>query len=178
MHRETKAPVVIMSTHLDDQGSKSRLKSAKIILKEIGKLDEKDGAVFLAGDFNSQVGQEAYDAMTEAGTGIIDSRSKVEVDLRYGHELTFTGFSDADGVPTRIDFVFLKDGAATVKRYGVLENRFDDGMYVSDHRAVVVDAEITPAGLATEEVIQTYDTAESSCIRFDEEPNNLYKNEL
>ena len=142
LHRESRVPVVMMNTHLDDGGSKSRLESAKIILKQIGKFGEKEGAVLLSGDFNSAVGYEAYEEMTKKGSGMIDSRSLVEENLRYGHEYTFSGFKAEDSILSRIDFIFVKEGRADVKGYGVLENKFEDGIVVSDHRAVVVDIDI------------------------------------
>lgn len=79
----------------------------------------------------------------------------------YGNEMTFTGFNargDGEGVK-RIDFVHLgtldfgqetdrdpalsnpraQRAAGKVKGYAVLPNKFDDGVCLSDHRAVMAD---------------------------------------
>jgi len=82
----------------------------------------------------------------------------VSKERRYGDEITFTGFrpdtdQDADEIG-RIDFVWLGPEPAVnsqtpdsahrkprwdIQGYSVLPNVFDDGVYCSDHRAVVAD---------------------------------------
>jgi endonuclease/exonuclease/phosphatase family metal-dependent hydrolase len=155
-HIESKTELVLMNTHLDDQGTKSREHSAKIILALVGEYAVCDGTarqVFVAGDFNSEPGQEAYDIVTAMTSGMVDVRHCVGKEQRYGHEKTFTGFSPRDGPSTRIDFLFCQDqkrsgpaigvkGALTVEGFGVLENKFDDGVAVSDHRAVTADFQL------------------------------------
>jgi len=149
-----------MNTHLDDQGGESRLQAAKIIIEQIrffadyspspGKLP-----VFLAGDFNSEPNQEAYNEMTSSKSPMADLRLIVDRDNRYGDENTLTDFKDCTR-PKRIDFVFLNGKVPQplglgisgspgynfywgVNTYAVLPNRFEDGVYNSDHRAVVGD---------------------------------------
>lgn len=147
-HYETKKRLAAMCTHLDHMGTKSRLESAKIILAQVDKLKDDVNGVFLAGDFNSPPDTEAYKHMTGHGSPMYDLRSSVPEDQRYGHTLTFSGFQ---GKPlNRIDFLFLNHGCQTssgktgwtVNQYAVLENRFEDGVYNSDHRAVVGDVEL------------------------------------
>ena len=83
--------------------------------------------------------------MTSDDSLMFDLRAEVPKEDRYGHELTFSGFQ---GKPDhRIDFLFLekstdKKDPWTVKSYAVLENRFEDNVYNSDHRAVVGDVEL------------------------------------
>ena len=144
-HRESKKKVVAMSTHLDHVGPKSRVESAKIILKQTAEYKHQANGIFLAGDFNSPPDTEAFKLMTSADSVMFDLRSVVPEEDRYGHTLTFSGFQ---GKPDhRIDFLFLEKSTDekdpwTVKNYAVLENRFDDNVYNSDHRAVVVDVEL------------------------------------
>ncbi|KAI9832673.1 MAG: hypothetical protein M1819_004258 [Sarea resinae] len=163
-HRESKKRVVAMNTHLDDSGSVSRYESAKIILAEIGRSIYDRGGdgismapplpVFVAGDFNSETGQEAYQTLNDGRSPIKDLRDYTEKDGRYGHENTFTGFGYEKEPEKRIDFIFVgpKDGVTSnierkklhlaqwhVDGYAVLESRFEDGVYNSDHRAVVGD---------------------------------------
>lgn len=116
----------------------------------------------LAGDFNSFPTQEAYKAI-KAGGRMVDVYEAVPKAERYGNEVTFTGFQpdtdrDKDDIG-RIDIVWLgpksrvvERGSAegengpcgwTVKGYAVLPNVFDDGVFCSDHRCVVVDATLT-----------------------------------
>jgi hypothetical protein len=60
---------------------------------------------------------------------------------KYGDQITFTGFKEKTTGQV-LDFVFVgpRNGSAwEVKGYSVLANRFDDGVWSSDHRAVVAD---------------------------------------
>lgn len=147
-HRESKKRVIAMSTHLDHAGPRSRLEAAKIILHQVDSFKNTSSGIFLAGDFNSPPNTEAYLLMTSDDSPMYDLRSSVPEPQRYGHNLTFSGFQ---GKPDhRIDFLFLNynvprcfEGTGwTVKNYAVLENKFEDGVYNSDHRAVVGDVEL------------------------------------
>ncbi|WEW61182.1 hypothetical protein PRK78_006672 [Emydomyces testavorans] len=148
-HRESRKTVLAMCTHLDNQGTKSRYESAKLILRKIdeylhGEFKDRISGVFLAGDFNSEVNQEAYKVFTDATSPLIDTRDQLKPGDRYGNEITYTGFG-YEGEPTaRIDYILVGPRTEagfpwTVKGYAVLPNRFDDGVFNSDHRAVVAD---------------------------------------
>jgi hypothetical protein len=112
--------------------------------------------VFLGGDFNSKPEQEAYQVLNGEGSGIRDLREMVRREIRYGNENTYTGFGFEAKPEKRIDFLFVGprevvgdqgggDGERRTRKiwrvqsYGVLQNRFEDGVYCSDHRAVVAD---------------------------------------
>lgn len=137
-HIETSKVIVAMNTHLDDQGSLSRLESAKIIAKQVDKA--RPLPVFLAGDFNSEPGQEAYSTLSAENSPVYDLRDKTSPGARYGHKYTYTGFGYEGEPKKRIDFLFLsKVGDWQIRGYSVLESRFEDGVYNSDHRAVVGD---------------------------------------
>jgi len=153
--------VLALNTHLDDQGKVSRRESAKLIVRAARELRQKWDVDFwfLAGDLNSEPSGDAYRIINEAGSGFIDARKGID-DVEdsdgaplYGNEMTFTGFDgkgdDGEG-KSRIDFVHVgvDDGAGTAqgtpakqvtRGYAVLPNRFDEGIYMSDHRAVVAD---------------------------------------
>lgn len=156
-HRESEEMVVAMNTHLDDQGSESRLQAAKIILQQITLFAKKAVGretmpVFLAGDFNSEPDDEAYKAITSEESPMCDIQPLVPKDQRYGNLHTFTGFEGDPALLSRIDFLFINYTHAShynppkkivdpwlVEGYGILENRFEDGVYNSDHRAVIGD---------------------------------------
>ncbi len=163
-HRETRKTVVTMNTHLDDQGSKSRLEAAKIILEQIRLFTDqtpyrKIHPVFLAGDFNSEPEQEAYNEMTSEHSPMIDLQTMVPESHRYGDFNTFSGFDPQTTRRKRIDFIFVnKDDPSDSKKgredddtaerwwivdwYAVLPNRFEDGIYNSDHQAVIGDISV------------------------------------
>jgi hypothetical protein len=61
----------------------------------------------------------------------------------YGHYNTFTGFEGKKGDLSRIDYIFgTRTGGWRGGVYGVEENRFEDGVWLSDHRMVVADVEV------------------------------------
>lgn len=134
-----------MNTHLDHEGPVSRTNAAKMIITQVEKVSFP---VFLAGDLNSKPEEEAHSVLNGADSPISDLRDGVPEISRYGHDNTFTGFGyESDREVKRIDFLFVteskrvegRDVAWTVEGYGVLENRFENGVYASDHRAVLGD---------------------------------------
>lgn len=149
-HAKTDQPVIIMSTHFDDQGYISRRESAKMILSLVAEYQNSSDwkgsiPILLAGDFNSTTDGDAYKIVTAPSSTMVDLRELVPAEKRYGNELTFTSFGTIDDVPSRIDFLFSNKQRHCVPRtYAVLPNRFDDGVYLSDHRAVVADLMLLP----------------------------------
>jgi endonuclease/exonuclease/phosphatase family metal-dependent hydrolase len=144
--------LLLMNTHLDDQGEVSRRESAEVILRECRARRERwdVDAVVLGGDLNSEVDGDAYPIIANFGeSGVVDVRMLAGEEQVYGEENTFTGFDgrgDGDGLK-RIDFLFLgtkegNDFDPNMPGYAVLPNRFEDGVYLSDHRAVVADLAI------------------------------------
>lgn len=153
-HRLTGARVVVLSTHFDHQGVKAREESARLILELtdswVGEVESPGRGrppVFLGGDFNSTPEDRAYQTMTAPGVGMTDISTLIPEDKRYGNELTYSSFNEPDQVPKRIDFLFVKDTSAIrFLTFGVLANQFDDGVFLSDHRAVIADIEIPVKG--------------------------------
>jgi endonuclease/exonuclease/phosphatase family metal-dependent hydrolase len=149
IHRQSGKTILAMNTHLDDQGSQSRLEAARIILGKISEYREKVYkqnkptkviGTFLAGDFNSEENQEAYQELT---VSLVDAYKEVESSKRYGNDITWTGFGYEDEPASRIDYVLVEPDhqswSLKVNGYAALGNQFDDGVLCSDHRAVVVD---------------------------------------
>ncbi|KAK2753257.1 hypothetical protein FQN54_007948 [Arachnomyces sp. PD_36] len=149
-HRASRKTVLALNTHLDDQGARSRLEAAKIILEQIKGYTEPDNsfsAVFLAGDFNSKEDDGAYQTLTASDSNLLDSQKLVSSEYHYGNENTFTGFGYESVPPKRIDYVLLGPSGSeyptwNVQGYSVQASRFDDMVYNSDHRAVIVDTQL------------------------------------
>ncbi|KAG0050504.1 hypothetical protein BGZ83_004701 [Gryganskiella cystojenkinii] len=168
-HWMTGQTVLALNTHLDDQGAQSRLESAKIIVAHVEdqqkefrsnqlqqqqqrpqqERDQEQGPllcalpIFLAGDFNSTPDEEAYLLLATEHSPLLDLRTTVGKSERYGHKNTFTGFENRPVDQKRIDFLFLSKECWHVQGYGVLETKFEDGVYSSDHRPVVGDVLLT-----------------------------------
>ncbi|KAL2358367.1 endonuclease/exonuclease/phosphatase [Cryomyces antarcticus] len=157
-HRQSGHCVAAMNTHLDDQGVISRLHAATTIVSEIerllkGRYSPSSVPVLLAGDFNSESDGEAYRLLSASSSPVQDMRDLTTAEQRYGDQNTYTGFGCEGERRTRIDFLFLdreKQGQDEgmnpprwcVKGYAVLENQFEDGVFCSDHRAVIGDVEL------------------------------------
>ncbi|KAK0651733.1 Endonuclease/exonuclease/phosphatase [Cercophora newfieldiana] len=138
--------LVVMSTHLDHHGPIARQQSAHLLLQlaKSWAQDEK-APVFLGGDFNSTPDSTVYETLTAAGSGMRDIAGLVQESSRYGNpEVTYTTFGEAGETPGRLDYLFVRDKDSRVRfrMYGILPNRFDDGVFLSDHRPVVADVEI------------------------------------
>ena len=135
-----------MCTHLDDQGSTSRTESAKLILNVMDEVTHSttasDGAiplpVFLGGDLNSEPSGSAFRILNAKGSRV--QAVKDMAPWRYGNTKTFTGFQESTP-KTELDHVFVdrREGVWEARGFAVLSNRFEDGVYASDHRAVVGD---------------------------------------
>lgn len=153
-HKHTGQRVVVLSTHFDHRGLKAREESAKLILKltdawvgDVIATGHGRPPVFLGGDFNSTPADKAYQTMTAHGSGMTDISTLVPEDRRYGNELTYSSFGEPGEVPKRIDFLFVKDTSGIkFLTFGVLANRFDDGIFLSDHRATIADMELPIRG--------------------------------
>ncbi|PGH23744.1 hypothetical protein AJ80_02173 [Polytolypa hystricis UAMH7299] len=152
-HQLSRQRVLGMSTHLDDQGSKSRYEAAGLILQQVdnylhrGEFGGQIAGNFLAGDFNSEEFQEAYTKLTSSNSPLVDTLKQVDSVLQYGNVNTYTGFGYENEPPKRIDYVLVGPRNESglpwkVQGYAVLPNVFDDGVMLSDHRAVVADVEL------------------------------------
>ncbi len=150
LFRQLKAPgtrAVVMSTHLDHVGEQARQESSKLLLQLVADWQRAAGdgvPLFLGGDFNSAPDGGAYRVITAPGTGMTDLSDLVPAERRYGnHDITYTTFGEAGQTARRIDFLFANETKCLdVVGFGILPNRFDDGVYLSDHRAVFADMEI------------------------------------
>ncbi|CAG8508461.1 3921_t:CDS:2 [Acaulospora colombiana] len=151
-HTFTNSTFFFLNTHLDDRGHIAREESAKLILEKYRELLKiSSDAVVLTGDFNCKESDEPYRIITgKRETGLKfpilrDTRYEISrpKTTSFGDSYTFTGFSP-DVEPVRIDFIFASDnalsnGSVKVLNHGVMSNRYDDGMYISDHRPVIAD---------------------------------------
>ncbi|KAI9929361.1 hypothetical protein ASPWEDRAFT_41412 [Aspergillus wentii DTO 134E9] len=148
-HKETNRRILAMNTHLDDSSVESRFKGAHLILKWVDEwLKESKGEIaglFLAGDFNteSQDQSDAYGVLT-APNALSDSKAHVDESHQYGNKNSWTDFNDDPNEDALYDYILV--GPVTdewtpwnVETYAILPNKFDDGVFSSDHRPVVVD---------------------------------------
>ncbi|KAL2118141.1 hypothetical protein VTJ04DRAFT_7801 [Mycothermus thermophilus] len=149
-HRRTGIEVVVMSTHFDYRGKTAREESARLLTK-LAREWAGEGSpggrppVLLGGDFNSTPDDKAYKILTGPNSGMWDIAGRVADDARYGNpNITFTSFDDPGERPGRIDFLFAhENNALRFLTYSILSNQFDDGVFLSDHRPVVADIQVS-----------------------------------
>jgi len=166
-HKSSGQRILASTTHLDNDGSKSREESVGVILNTLKRIHDAWGRncslpTFLTGDFNSFPNQDAYLALAQSDF-LYDIWGFVEPKQRYGDHITFTGFNPEKEKENqgRIDFVWLgpKDAVYDIRKtyepsylggneksqlwivdgYSVLPNIFEDCVYASDHRCIVGD---------------------------------------
>ena len=147
-HQRSGKRLLALNTHLDNESDEARRESAKLIarwIRDWAHPESRHGdlPVILAGDFNSKTDGEAYRILTSEMSAMSDVREKTPRKRRYGNCATYTGFKGRKA--QRIDFI-LTGPERTVhwdfEGYAVLENRFEDDIFSSDHRAVVADVAI------------------------------------
>lgn len=162
-HRATNRRVLVSNTHLDHRGRRSRREGAKMILRWVKEWLSNPGlgsgvpqgmgaieGVIFCGDLNTDAQDEgdAYGVLTGDGAMFADSRGLVIEDrgqTTCGDGYSFTGFNDRPKDVALLDYVLLGpkgNDPWNVRAYEILPNKTDDEVYISDHRAVVVDAEL------------------------------------
>lgn len=117
----------------------AREKSATLILEAVDfELGSSLAPVFLLGDLNSPESGIAYQSIA----GRMHDLREI-CPTKYGHYNTCTGFEGKKSDLSRIDHIFgsMADGW-NGKIYAVEENRFEDGIWLSDHRLVMADVYI------------------------------------
>jgi endonuclease/exonuclease/phosphatase family metal-dependent hydrolase len=150
-HASTGDLIVLMCTHFDNAGQIARENSARLLVNLAAQWEEPgstDSAaktpVFLAGDLNSEPSNAAYKTFVAAGA-LRDVKDLVPVKNRHGNTKTYTAFTTSTSDDTQLDHIFVKDPTnITFLSYAVLPNRFDDDpVFISDHRAVVTDLQLS-----------------------------------
>lgn len=162
-HRASNRRVLASNTHLDHRGRRSRFEGAKLVLHWMQEWLSNSGlgsgvplemgfikGVFLCGDFNTDAHDErdAYGVLTGNGAIFADSRHLLIEDrgqTTCGDGCSFTGFNDNPKDDLLLDYVLLGpkgNGPWEVQVYDILPNKADNGVYISDHRAIVVDTEL------------------------------------
>ncbi|CAM1503661.1 Fc.00g012520.m01.CDS01 [Cosmosporella sp. VM-42] len=138
-HVDSGTPLVYMCTHFDPVSMKARVESAELIVetaKEWARKGRKFN-VFVGGDFKSREYDLAYTILEEK---MHDVEDLVPRERRFGHIYTFTNFTVDRADDEIIDHIFVDNEAGLEwNAFTILNNRFDDRVFISDHRPVVVD---------------------------------------
>lgn len=120
------------NTHFDHVGVEARANSAQLIVDKIKEMTDKKDAVILTGDFNVTPDTDPYANITK----YMDDdakKSKTKITGPYG---TFSGFDVNSKLERRIDYIFSRK--LKVLSYSHLDDKRDNGLWVSDHLPVLV----------------------------------------
>ena len=142
-HRSSGEPFVYMCTHFDHVGRRARQHSAELLVNLAHELSvahapaDKPVPVFLGGDLNSPPTEKAYKTLASKLGNV---RDKVPERLRIGNTNTYTAFTESRWDDEELDFIFVRDETPIEwVSFAVPNSRFDDRIYISDHRPVIVD---------------------------------------
>jgi len=134
-HKETEERFYVFNTHFDHVGDKARLKSSKLIIQKIKKLNKEDLPVFLMGDFNLEPETEGIQLISE-----FLEKSREKATFSFGPKGTYNGYNFTQPVTRRIDYIFT-NRKVHIKKYAVLSDS-KELRYPSDHFPVFISAEL------------------------------------
>ena len=123
----------VFNTHFDHVGTVAREKSAQLILSKIKELNRSKIPVVLMGDFNSTNESKAVLTIClemKDSYNISDERTN-------GPKGTFNGFNPSNLPVDRIDYIFVS--GFRVSSYYNIDDRRNDGFFISDHFPVLVE---------------------------------------
>jgi len=125
-----------INTHFDHQGAQAQLQSALLLKTEVEQLPA-NSKVVLTGDFNVKPDSAPYQVLSQTmHDSALLARIKLSKDTG-----TFNGFGRDPKSPNQtIDFILVSKNLV-VQSYQV-DNRRYNGLYPSDHEAVVAVIEL------------------------------------
>jgi endonuclease/exonuclease/phosphatase family metal-dependent hydrolase len=128
-----------LNTHLDNEGQRARLESARQIVNFLAANRGSGEVVIVTGDMNTEPNTPPLNALTSATLRLRDSKL-ISKSPPVGPDGTWNDFHvlPAEKDKMRIDFV-LVGPKIEVERYGVLAWHFDGDRVASDHFPVVAD---------------------------------------
>lgn len=136
--RTAEQSLTVLNVHLDHEGDQARREG--IALARDRLVDRPSASeLVLAGDFNCQPGDPAYQRATQEHDGWQPLADTEAVAATVGGPAeTYTGFDEEDYQPQNIDHVLVSDGLG-VKRAVTCVPPTEPELRPSDHRPVLVD---------------------------------------
>ncbi|MCK6600848.1 MAG: endonuclease/exonuclease/phosphatase family protein [Bacteroidetes bacterium] len=138
--KATGKSLLVISAHLDNQGSLARKKGAEQIARFISG---KSGIHFvvLTGDFNTTLGSGELDGLVNSGLLSVYDQKESAV---YGPDWSFQGFGSVPFAERQlIDYIFISANLKTI-RTGILTDKRANDLWPSDHCPVLTELHPVP----------------------------------
>ena len=138
---ESESLLLFVNTHTDHEGSLARTLASAQLLEYMSK---KALPCVLTGDFNAKPESTEMKMLTASDKfPLVDATSKVGSTFHaFGKLLTNERYLNVyGGVGPKIDYIFTNLVTNIDESYAV-EDKHEDGIYISDHQPVVAFAEI------------------------------------
>lgn len=134
----------VFNTHFDHVGTIARTESARLLLRQIGRIAGK-APVILTGDFNSEEKDLPVSIITgkkEKSTCYLDDAMLVSRLPHHGSHETFCGFDVKKGIAGgRIDYIFISPGIQVLNHATLTD--FEGSHFPSDHFPVMCELQLT-----------------------------------
>ncbi len=127
-----------VNCHLESASDEVNARQMPIVRDLVLRFAALGLPVFSTGDFNTREGGDTYSIMV-TDTGIADTKFLAADTMNMGTNHGLGDYRESTGAP--IDFCFTAEEFVNVKKYEVIET-WVDGMYVSDHNAVMATATV------------------------------------
>ncbi len=132
-NKEKRNTLFFFNTHFSHISEEARIKSAKMLLKEIKRI-AGEKPVILTGDFNTPAESGPYNTIINSADETFSLINAEEIaETKSNGNITYNAF-DPGYEGTRIDFIFVN------KEFGVKKHTVDeikeDSLFISDHYPV------------------------------------------
>lgn len=137
---------VLLNTHLDHVSPEARLMGAEMVVRNLAATRSLPTVV--TGDFNCRPGSDPYYLFREAGfaDAYLAAGNSDTADSNTFHAFRGARYRDKKRhpAPRRLDWILLRDpaGEGRVLSCGISRRDGADGIYPSDHWAVVAELEL------------------------------------
>lgn len=123
------------NTHFAHDSDSARVKSAGILIDEVGRITEGFPFV-ITGDFNMLPTSTGYKVLTgtEEKLSVLEDSYNISAAKPSGPSYTFNGFSDKPG-EGRIDYIFVRNGMKVIGHSTVVKK--NGNIFLSDHWPVL-----------------------------------------
>ena len=139
---QSKQPLYIFNTHLDNEGETARQEGAKLLLSEIAKIDAAAPLV-VTGDFNVVASAASYGIITQ----VLADAEKISAAPAVGGGKTYNGFGESKEPDNKIDFVFVRKSMKVHSH--LVDTTTYNNLYPSDHYPIVVNVDTAVADTAS-----------------------------